>query len=425
MERRKVAVADLELGMYVAELDRPWVDSPFLFQGFRIDSEEDLEKLRETCDYVFIDEARSADSDADDRTIRLSMNARPNANPQRSRSEWQRIASEERRVTFQREFQRTYAVRARTRQYVDTLFNDVRFGKAIDTEQAKAIVVEMVDAITEDPDTALWLTQLKNAHEYTAQHSINVSVLSIAFGAHLGYSKEQLRLIGLGSLLHDIGKMKTPREILDKPGRLTPEEFEVMKRHPMDGYELMKATGEIPAQALQIIRFHHERVSGRGYPDGLRGDQISTAVLVTAICDVYDAITSDRIYHHGIPADQGLHAMYQMAPSDFGKELVQEFIKCVGIYPVGSLVELATGAIGVVMTKDPHNRLRPVVMLVRDPSGKEYHPRRFVSLAAQASMDRNTDWSVKRIVDPKQFGISMQRIANDELLEGGHQVIHI
>lgn len=415
-------VADVELGMYVAELDRPWIESPFTFQGFTVETEEDLQKLRETCQFVFIDESRADDGD---KTIRLSMNARPGSNPDRSRSEWQRIASEERRVSFQREFQRVYATRARTREYVDTLLTDVRLGKALDTDTAKAVVVELVESITDDPDTALWLTQLKNAHDYTAQHCINVAVLSIAFGAHLGYAKDQLKLIGLGALLHDVGKMKTPREILDKPGRLTPEEFDVMKRHPVDGYEIMKATNQIPAQALQIIRFHHERISGRGYPDGLQGDQISTAVLVTAICDVYDAITSDRIYHHGIPADQGLNAMYQMAPSDFGKELVQEFIKCVGIYPVGSLVELGTGALGVVMTKDPDNKLRPVVMLVRDSEGREYRPRRFISLAAQSGLDRKTDWSVKRIVDAKQVGISMQRIAADELLDGGHQVFHI
>lgn len=425
MDKRKTEVAELQLGMYVAELDRPWAESPFLFQGFTISSDDDLEKLQATCQFVYVDADREPEDEQADKTIRRSMNVRPGANPDRGRSEWQKVASEERRVTFQREFQRVYATRARTRQYVDTLLKDVRLGKAIDTDTAKAIVVELVDTITEDADTAMWLTQLKQAHEYTAQHCINVSVLSIAFGAHLGYSKEQLRLIGLGALLHDVGKMQTPPEILDKPGRLTPEEFEVMKRHPVDGYEIMKATNQVPAQALQIIRFHHERISGRGYPDGLRGEQISTAVLVTAICDVYDAITSDRIYHHGIGADQGLNAMYQMAPSDFGKELVQEFIKCIGIYPVGSLVELGTGSIGVVMTKDPHNKLRPVVMLVRDAQGKEYRPRRFISLAAQASLDRNSDWSVKRIVDAKSVGVDMHRIASDELLEGGHQVIHI
>jgi len=148
-------------------------------------------------------------------------------------------------------------------------------------------------------------------------------------------------------------------------------------------------------------------------------------VLLTAICDVYDAITSDRVYHHGIPADQGLNAMYQMAPSDFGRELVQEFIKCVGIYPVGSLVELGNGAIGVVMTRDPLNRLRPVVMLLRDSRGRDYLPRRFVSLAAQAELDHERDWTVRRVVDARQIGIDMHALAADELLSGGHQVVHI
>lgn len=423
--KRKVEVGDLQLGMYVAELDRPWVESPFLFQGFKIESEEDLSQLQNICEHVIVDEDKSDIDDGSDQTIRLSVNARPGANPKQSGAEWQKIASQERRITFQREFQKVYVTRKKTREYVDRLLSDVRLGNAVDTEAAKVIVNELVESISDDADAALWLTQLKNAHDYTAQHCINVCVLSIAFGSHLGFSKEQLKLIGLGALLHDIGKMRTPKEILDKPGKLTPEEFEIMKRHPVDGYEIIKATDSVPAQVLQIIRFHHERISGRGYPDGLEGNQISTAILVTAICDVYDAITSDRVYHHGIPADQGLNAMYQMAPSDFGRELVQEFIKCVGIYPVGSLVELATGAIGVVMTNDQRNRLRPVVMLLRDKEGKDYRPRRFVSLSAQASLDRKNDWSVRRIVDPKQYGISMQQIASDELLEGGSEVIHI
>ena len=426
--RRKIDVEELKMGMYVAELDRPWMDSPFLFQGFTIDKEEDLEQLKETCEYVFIDEVRGEaanDPADDDRTIRRSMNVRPESDPKQSRSEWMKIASEERRTGFQREFQKLYVMRAKTRQYVDKLLTDVRFGNAIDTDTAKAVVTEMVDAITEDADTALWLTQLKNAHDYTAQHCINVSVLSIAFAAHLGFSKEQLKLIGLGALLHDVGKMKTPQEILDKPGKLTPEEFDVMKRHPVDGYEIMKATNAVPAQALQVIRFHHERVNGRGYPDGLQGDQLSTAVLIVAICDVYDAITSDRAYHHGLPADKGMSAMYQMAPSAFGKGLVEEFIRCIGIYPVGTLVEIGTGAVGVVMTNDPSNKLRPVVMLVRDADGKEYYPRRYISLAAQDRIDKSRDWKVRRIVDPSSVGVDMHQIASQELLEGGSQVIHI
>ncbi|MBW3568119.1 MAG: HD domain-containing protein [Proteobacteria bacterium] len=336
-----------------------------------------------------------------------------------------RIADAERRVSFERELNRAAAVRRHTRQYVDTLLTDVRFGKAIDTQAAKRVVAEMVETITANPDAALWLTQLKQAHDYTAQHCINVSVLSIAFAAHLGYPQDQLQIIGLGALLHDIGKMRVPPHILDKPARLTPQEFEVMRRHPVDGYEMLKATNAIPAQALQIVRFHHERISGKGYPDGLKGDQLSTIVLITAICDVYDALTSDRAYHAGVTADDGLHTMFLMAPSDFGRSLVQEFIRCVGIYPVGSLVQLGTGAVGVVMTKDPKYKLRPVVMLLRDAAGKDYRPRRFVSLASQATLDSRRDWSVARIMDPKKCGIDLAQVASDELIGHGHQVLHV
>ena len=423
MTRKKVASTELARGMYVAELDRPWTDSPFLFQGFTISSGEELDQLRQTCRHVWVEDAPGIDDG--DRTIRRSVNARPNANPRQTRSEWMRIADAERRVSFERELNRAAVVRRNTREYVNTLLTDVRFGRAIDTQAAKQVVAEMVESITADPDAALWLTQLKKAHDYTAQHCINVAVLSIAFAAHLGYPRDQLQIIGLGALLHDIGKMRVPPHILDKPGRLTPEEFEVMRRHPADGYELLKATNAIPAQSLQIVRFHHERISGKGYPDGLKGDQLSTAVLITAICDVYDALTSDRAYRSGVTADDGLHAMFVMAPSDFGRSLVQEFIRCVGIYPVGSLVELGTGAVGVVMTKDPQYKLRPVVMLLRDAEGKEYRPRRFISLASQATLDPNRDWSVARIVDPKTCGIDLAQVANDELIGRGHQVVHV
>lgn len=422
MSKRKVEVDDLEYGMYIAELDRPWVGSPFLFQGFMLEEEEDLNKLQDYCKFVWVDEERSRD---DDRTIRRSVNPQPQAKARMSRSEWSKVSDEERKIDFEKEMEKAVELRTRTRGYIDGLFKDIRMGTALDTETAKTVVNEMVESISEDASAALWLTNLKNAHEYTAQHCINVSVLSILLSDHLGFTKDQIKLIGLGAMLHDVGKMYTPVEILDKPGPLTPEEWEIMKRHPSDGYKIMKETGEIPEPSLQIIRYHHERISGNGYPDGLKGDQVSTAILISAIADVYDALTSDRIYHKGIPANKALNAMYRLAPTDFGKNLVEEFIKCIGIYPVGSVVELASGDVGVVMTSDPGNKLRPVVMLMRDSAGNAIQPPRFVSLAYLETADKARDWSVKRVVDPKAVGLSLQEIAQNELIKGGSEAFHI
>ncbi|MFN2301445.1 MAG: HD-GYP domain-containing protein, partial [Gammaproteobacteria bacterium] len=358
--QRKVNAEDLELGMYVARLDRSWTDSPFLFQGFVISSAEELAKLQELCKFVFVDEDKS---EYEDRTLRRSIEVRPSASVRVTRSEWHKLSADEQKLSFEKEITRAAETRTRTRSYINKLFEEIRLGFSVDTDTAKAVVHELVETIAEDADTALWLTNLKNVHEYTAQHCVNVSVLSIVFGKHLGFTKDQLKLIGLGALLHDVGKMQTPPEILNKPGKLTTEEFEIIKKHPVDGYQMMKETNSIPEQALQIIRYHHERVSGRGYPDGLKGDQVSTAVLMVAIADVYDAITSDRVYHAGLPAHEALKALYQIAPGEFGKKLMEEFIRCIGIYPIGSVVELSTGDIGVVMSTDPNNKLRPLVML--------------------------------------------------------------
>ncbi len=421
-QRKQVEVGALQLGMYVAELDRPWIESPFLFQGFVIEDEDDLRQIREICSWVIVDEALAEGAERD-RTIALSMKMKDGGRAAKPTTIVRAEAmSEQKRAQLQTQLKQSFEVRKNTKDYVAKVFEDVRLGTSINAPEAKEVVSALVDVVTEHADTLMWMTQLKQAHEYTLQHSVNVCILSLAFSHHLGYAKEQMQTIGLGALLHDIGKTKTPPEVLDKPGKLTPAEFEIIRRHPVDGWEMIKDNRDVPHASLEIIKYHHERISGRGYPEGLSGKDLSTHVLMVAICDVYDAITSDRVYHHGIPAHEGLSAMYQLAPNEFGKELMQEFIRCIGIYPVGSLVELSTGALGIVMVNDPANRLRPVVMLVRDPKGEFYMPRRYVSLSAQGDMGNK--WNVLRIVDPKNYGINLQAILMSEVFEGGGTAVY-
>lgn len=426
MGKRKLSVKELQIGMYVAELDKPWLGSPFIFQGFTIETQEDIKKLQDYCEHVYIDEEQSHPIEQDDKTIRLSLKNRPKKSADTRAEGGEDITERRRRLNIQEQLQDAAKVRAKAKRYVAKMLRDVRLGESLNTEQAKEIVEELVERIYEDANALMWLTQLKNKHEYTQNHCLNVCVLALAFGAHLGYPKDHLRTIGLGAMLHDVGKMRTPDQILNKPEKLTAEEFEIIKRHTVDGYDIIKATGTVSKEVLDIVRSHHERLSGRGYPDGLKGEEIGTAVLLVAICDVYDAITSDRVYHHGIPAHEGLSAMYQLAPNDFGRELMQEFIKCVGIYPVGSLVELGSSALGIVVSNDPKNRLRPVVMLIRDADGDYYSPRRYVSLSALHTRDEDGwKWTVKRVVDAKSYGIDLQAIVAAEMLEGGTQVFHI
>ena len=415
MFRQKVDVSDLAIGMYVTELDRPWVGAPFLFQGFMIQEEDELRRLREHCNFVYVDIQRSE----------VAIPQREHIPPARRQKAQPRVVrrgpepdltGQADPALYPTQLKKASLLRQSAGRVVARAFDDVRLGASVDTDEARRVVSDLVGTISDNANASLWLTNLKNKDEYTSIHCMNVCILTIAFGRHLGFPREELEVMGLGALLHDVGKVRTPSEILNKPGKLTREEFAVMKRHPAEGYEIMKATGRMPAMALDIIRFHHERLRGNGYPDGLGGDEIATPILITAIADVYDAITSERCYHHGIPAHEGLKLLYQLAPHSFGQELVEEFIRCIGIYPVGSLVELTTGALGVVLSADPKCRLKPLLLLVRDPHGQPYTDRRLVNLAGLVDSNESwRKWSIRRVLDPREYGVDVKAVAAAEL----------
>lgn len=433
--KQMVPVEDLVLGLYVVELDRPWLETPFLFQGFPLNSSTEIEQLREHCDYVYVDPERS------DATALKRLNATGPATPRkrgetggakiyklppRSRREVHNdVASafgadsypDESR--FRELLRIARNVRERSRGFVDQVFQDIRLGRSVETNEARGLVRDMVASIAENASASLWLTNLKKRDEYTHIHCLNVCVLAIAFGRHLGLGRGELETLGLGALLHDVGKMRTPDEVLNKPGKLTDEEFRIIQQHPEEGYRIMSATGRIPVGALEIIRFHHERLSGRGYPLGLAGEQISLPVMISALADVYDAMTSDRVYRDGMPADKVLKIMFQQAKTEFGQELVEEFIRCIGIFPVGSLVELDTGAVAMVIASDRQARLRPVILMVRTPEGEAYEKRLVVNLAAMADDPDAPTWSIRRVIDPGTVEIDVAHLLSQELERAG------
>ncbi|MEJ2630155.1 MAG: HD-GYP domain-containing protein [Acidihalobacter sp.] len=416
----KVETDKLRAGMFVAGLDRPWEGTPFLLQGFLINTEEELTQLRGLCRIVYVDPTRSSVEmkALDSAAGPLLPHRRSSApTPAKKTNRIRRGPPPDLKGLSEPEAFRESlpcAVRTQTQahRYLNRAFNDVRLGSSIDTDEAKQAVSSLIDSITTNVNAALWLTNLKKRDEYTSIHCLNVCVLSIAFARHLGYGEEELKIIGLGALLHDLGKIKTPPEILNKPARLTSDEFEVMRKHPVDGYEMLCDGGGVPPQSLQIIRHHHERIAGNGYPDGWQGDQIPLPVLVTSVVDVYDAITSDRCYHDGVPAHQGLQLLYDIAPNNFGRELIEEFIRCIGIYPVGSLVELTTGALGVVLSADPLHRLKPLVRLVREPDGSPCADGELIDLAELSGHDNESwrRWGIRRVLSPADYGIDVKSI---------------
>ena len=423
----RVPVHNLCKGLYVVELDRPWLGTPFLFQGFRIESDEELSTLQSWCKEVFVDPVRSdaealaeAQKGIQPPSVQSQNRLPPTGHGRPSLAERDRVdafgdSAFPDREKFREMVRVAHEARSQARDAVHSAMDDTRLGHAVDVPALRNAVSKMTQSVIGNASAALWLTALKNISEYTAIHCINVCVLSLAFGRHLGLPVRELRSIGLGSLLHDVGKAKTPSEILDKPGALTEEEFEIIKRHPEDGYRMVSEAGHVSPQALDIIRLHHERINGGGYPLDLSGDQISRYVRIVSIADVYDAMTTNRSYQDAKSPDTALKVLYEGRGRAFDDELVTQFIRCIGIFPVGSLVELDTGAIGLVVASSTNAHLQPTVLMLRTPDGEPYEKRLLINLAQLEDDDRaRVGHRIVRGLDATSTGIDIASIAQKE-----------
>jgi len=413
----KVDVADLKIGMYVDELDIPWLESPFLFQGFPLNNEGEIEEVTRVCQFVYIDPEQSDHSVKPDLALlatrgggKSTLFAGQTANHDSNGS------------SFREHLFRARQIYNNTRRYISKTYEDVKASRRVNIITAKELVSGMAENIIVNPHAMQWLTYLKERHEYTLTHSINVCILALTFGRHMKMAKIDLELLGLGALLHDIGKLKTPTEVLDKPGKLTPEEFEIMKAHPAEGHKILKVDEDMPFESLEIVLHHHERINGKGYPDQLPADHITLITKMASIVDVYDAITSDRCYHDGISPYKALQNIYSWAKNDFDQNLVEQFMSCMGIYPVGTVVELNDGQVGIVLSATEKTRLRPIVLLVKDRTKKYYKQRKVFNLSTQTWDEKNKRLEIKHVIEPIDSDINVKRILEEESLTPKEQI---
>lgn len=419
----KVFSEDLKVGMHISDLDRPWVESPFLFQYILIKNIEEIEEIKSTCEYVYVDTEKTS---VDVRANLHYLSTFDQKPVKKKKKKVKKIdftdtvtlsKSKFDKETFTEHLVSARKSRDKTRFYIDDMLTEAKMGRIIDTQKAKLLVAELANNIAASLDASMWLTQLKKRDEYTAIHSLNVCVLSLTFGRALGLRGGELNELGLGALLHDIGKMQVPLEILNKPGKLTSEEFETMKAHPSLGYDLIKEDKNLSAEVLAIVRGHHERINGQGYPDKLIDESISYYTKIVSITDVYDAITSDRVYHDGMTPHDAMQRLYEWMPDNFDQELMQSFIRTLGIYPIGSVVELKTGHVGLVVKLNDAQRMKPVVMLITNRNKEPYDQRKLVNLASSIWNKKDNRPEIKRIADPKEFNVDVNKILNEESLQ--------
>jgi len=373
---KKIDSSQLRLGMAIHDLDCGWMEHPFVRNRFVISSEDEIRKIVQAgIRGVVIDCGKGLDlSDAptvEEAAVKVeeevaAIAAKPVA-PLRS--------------TLAEEFDRAGAIRRQAAGLVKTVMQDARLGKAVEMDKVSPVVENITASILRNASALLGLSYIKNKDDYTFLHSVSVCTLLVAFCRSRKMDDETIYQAGIGGLLHDTGKALVPDHILNKPGRLTDEEFEVVRRHPRDGYEILRRSPEIGPIPLDITLHHHERRDGTGYPDRQDAEQISELAQMAAIVDVYDAITADRCYHKGMPAAEALRKMYEWSKFHFNPALTQEFMRCVGIYPVGTLVLLESGRLGVVVEPHETSLLTPKVNVFFSTRSQTYIKPETVDLA--------------------------------------------
>ncbi|MBK6286431.1 MAG: HD-GYP domain-containing protein [Gammaproteobacteria bacterium] len=392
-DRVQVPVAALRVGMRVLELDRPWTETPFLFQGFRIETLQQIEEISRYCAHVVVE-------------YDVDLWIKPTERAVLGKSVRRRPSSDSPpplRQNYESASRLQNDARALTRNMMD----DVRLGRAINIEEVKATVSNAVKTIIDSPDAMIWLSRIRTKSEYTAEHCVNVGLLSINFGRHLGYGEDDLRHIGLAGMLHDVGKSLTPVEVLHKEGALNQEEFELMRAHTTDGRNILMAHRDAPYGSVDVAYAHHESLDGTGYPRKLKAAGISDMTRIVTICDVYDAITSDRCYRRGQPSLRALDVLNRESGKKFDARLVEEFVRCMGLYPTGSVVELKNGCHGIVTTTNHRNRHLPRVLLIRDEAHQPC-AERILDLGKLSGQEGMEGWLIKTVVPNGVHGIRVE-----------------
>lgn len=410
VDQKRIHVDLLQPGMYVAKLDRPWIETPFSLQGFYVRDLTDIDLLRRYCREVVIDVSRSrvvADPvQHATGTVRASGSAVSKTETSvQANAAKKRIPTYRTTVAMPQEAAASRVLHEELSASLAEVYAEIRTGSIRDIKATEKYASQMVDSVLRNPDAMVWLSRVKSIDSYSYHHALRCSVWAIVFGRHLGLSKKVLDKLALGAMLMDIGKAKLPAGLLAKRTVLTAEERAELRRHVQYSYEILSNMPGIDPQVLQIVAEHHERYDGSGYPRALSGRDISPLGKIAGLVDTYDAMTSERPYARALTSVEAVSKLYELRGAEFQAQLVEEFIQAIGVYPTGTLVHLSSREVAVVVAQNPDRRLRPKLMLVLDANQRALAQPSYLDMMTVTHDARGEPLRILTSLKPGSFGV--------------------
>lgn len=411
---RKVSTAYLKLGMYVSKLDRPWGQTPFLIQGFFIEEESDISKLVEYCDYVYIDIEMGEKADLYLDTApplsnpkfhvkqRLAVNKQLETILNTGKKSVKYI---DQKTTIQELPDARAAIEKASASITRIMEHDIRKGQ-LDIANVKEAVEPVLNSVIRNSDAFMWLSKMQDHDSYSYDHSVQNCALGIAFGRHIGLNRKDLTTLATGLLLMDIGKIKLPKALLAKTIPPTQDEVAIIRKHVAFSVDLLRQAKGMNEHIINIALTHHERYDGSGYPNGLVGTQTPAFGRMAAIIDCYDSMISSAPYKQAIPEHKALQNIYNLSDKLFQKDLVQQFIQCMGVYPTGSLVELTSGAVAAVLSQNTEQKMKPSLLMLLDEKKQPLKKQRVFDLVEHSK----TPLFIAKSLENNAYGVDIRQV---------------
>lgn len=402
---KEIHTSELRLGMYLHKLGVSWFKHPFVQNAFLLESADDLRTIRDHgIEKVWIDTDKGADLAAES-----PASATPRSDPPRQTPE--AVAPAEapapapaavKKPSMQAEVAQARKLCSMAKNEIASMFNDARMGKVVKAGDAMPLVEEISASVFRHPSALISVARIKTHDEYTFMHSVAVCALMVALARQLNLDPHLVKEAGIGGLMHDLGKAVMPLEVLNKPGKLTDDEYSIMKLHPEAGWKMLHDSGEATQGTLDIALHHHEKVDGTGYPKGLKGDQISLLSRMGAVCDVYDAVTSNRPYKQGWDPAESIKRMASWK-GHFDETIFKAFVRSIGIYPIGALVRTKTDKLGVVIEQNEVSMLKPKIRVFFSARSNAPIEQKVFDLASPAcreeiaGVEQAQDWGLENL----------------------------